>query len=520
MPFSFELISRSVLNMIRLMGRLAAPLLLGASVLCLAFYLVGLDYAPAPYFSDESLVSAEVIKISRGWSDFGLLIRHSSLPDFSYLPYVSVSFLLTKLFGFSVYGFRLVSAVLSIGTGCALIYLSRLFGLGWRYALFVPPFYWLMPPVIVQSRVAWDPAIFPLVSVLAVCSLEYPVRRIKRGGDLLLGSLALFALNASFWVGLVAWAYPPGRLCSVLVCTFYLYRYWVVFKGTRVKGLFPVFAVPFLSGFGLMGSALFASLKSTEGSMSRSSSELILGQDSLLQKIFIRFFSNVTNLDHLLLDGDPNLRHSLPGMGALGVAGFVLLTCVVFIVLSAIFASVPWLGAIDLPGSRADLHSMPILFVLVVIFASPSFLGNTVVHSLRACATYPFLAILASVLMSAAVKRLSASRQELALGLVVLIIILSLIHLSRYTLGGLSFVGKKQLQGPAPLHSTYPGLSRSAFSHSSYVASQGLSDAEVCERVGSSIKRVGSVAYGEAVEDSRSILVAAQRSLSCAEGGN
>jgi len=522
MSMSFKAILCQFQALFRMAGRFATPLLIGVSMVCLALYLTGLDYAPAPYFSDEALVSAEVIKLSRGWRDFGLLIRHSSrYADFSFFPYVFVSFLLTKVLGFSVYSFRLVSVILSVGTGLGLIFLGRLFDLKWNYLLLAPVFYWLMPPVIVQSRIAWDPAIFPLICLVAVCSLEWPARRINMVVSFPAWALAFLALNAGFWLGLVAWAYPPGRLCSVLLCGFYLARYWFACKKFYLRRLRSQFLIPFLLSFFGMGSVLLVSLKSTAGAMSRSTSELIIGQTSLLQKIFLRFFSNVTNLDYLLIDGDPNLRHSLPGMGALGVAGFVLLVCVVLLVLGSLFPEVCFAGRfINQYEASPHVLNISILCLLVVIFASPSFLGNTVVHSLRGCAAFPFWALLTSVLLAVTVQRFSVASQEFLIGLIVVAVAFSSLHLARYSLGGLSFMGKKQLQGPVPIHSTYPGLSRSAFMHVDYVAAQGLSGSEVCMRVRSSLNRPTDISYGEAVDDARSILIAAERSWSCADDGH
>jgi len=501
----------------RVIGRRPVPLLFFLFIACLALYTVGLDYSPAPYFSDESLVSAEVIKLSSGWRDFGLLVRHSNrYQDFSFLPYVATSLLLTKFFGLSVYGFRLVSVVLALCTGFALVLLSHLFGLDWRFSLLSPIFYWLMPPVIVQSRIAWDPAIYPLVSVVAICSLEWAARRIGSGYGYSVEFLALWGLNAGFWLGLVAWSYPPGRLCAICLSLLYMRRYWLVFKRSSSGRAFIIFIGSFLSCLLLMAGALFVSMKATAGAMSRTSSELILGQDSFPQKVLLRFFANVTNLDYLLLEGDSNLRHSLPGMGALGVSGFVLVSCIILFLVSSLWPVRFWVRAMCRQKLGDDARSVFLILLLIVIFSSPSFLGNTVVHSLRSCSAFPFWALLSSMLAAVAFKRIHTHCGELFLGIIVLTLVISWIHLARYTLGGLSFIGKKQLQGPVPIHSAYPGLSRSAFTHEDYVSAQGLPDAELCARVASGLRRDKEVSYGQAVEDSRYLLVASERSLNCA----
>ena len=76
------------------------------------FYFVGLNYSPAPFFLDESLVQAEVIK--KAWLDGGgnnhwIIIQHGNMDGyFSYGPYVFIASILAKFNGVSVYGSRLV----------------------------------------------------------------------------------------------------------------------------------------------------------------------------------------------------------------------------------------------------------------------------------------------------------------------------------------------------------------------------------------------------------------------------
>ena len=482
------------------------------------FYLTALDYSPAPFFVDEVLVSAEVIKVNWGLRPLELLIRHGHSSEyFSYLPYIAFSSALTKVVGSSIYSLRLSSAICAILTGAVIFCLSCEIGLPKKYSLLATIFYWLMPPVIVQSRIAWDPALFPLISTTSILFLEKSF-----------GQDAGFAGNTNRWsrrfisgilcgtlVGLVSWTYPPGKLCSILLIA----TYSVICIGRDLhtnswnQSRYWLWLSTFLSvSSGLVGWLLLKSFQ-TNGAETRGYKELILGQENLLHKIGIRFFQNITNLDYLLLQGDLNARHSLPEMGTLGIGGFIIVVSILAYILRGGSGNSRTMAWVSHRGGSGIFKC----FSWIVVFSAPSLLGNTVTHSLRACGSFPFWSILAAFCTSYIVTQLRSSfKRDLAYLVIATVALVSTLHLSRYTLGGFSFLDKGQLKGPETTGSSYPGISRRAFGYEAYREFQEYSNEEICQgfKNANDIPEI-YISYSEAVVDARYIVAKAERSLAC-----
>lgn len=132
-------------------------------------------------------------------------------------------------------------------------------------------------------------------------------------------------------------------------------------------------------------------------------------------------------------------------MGTLGIGGFVVVTAI----LTYIFR-----GGLGDSRTRAWLShggasGIFKCFSWIVIFSAPSLLSNTATHSLRACGSFPFWSIVTAICTSYVVTQLRSSlKRDLPYLGIATIALLSVLHLSRYTLGGFSFLDKGQLKGP------------------------------------------------------------------------
>ena len=487
-------------------------------VICFVFFFTALDYSPAPFFADELLVSAEAIKVNWGLRPLELFVRHGNSSEyFSYLPYIAASSAITKFVGSSIYGLRVSSAVFAILTGATIFCLSCNIGLPKRYSLLATIFYWLMPPVIVQSRIAWDPALFPLVSTTTILFLEKSLAEdVGIAGNPTRWSRRCFSgILCGALVGLVSWTYPPGKLCSILLIAIYsviCIRRGLQAKSWRRSRYWLWLATFFSVSSGLVGFLLLQSFQ-TSGAETRGYKELILGQENLLHKIGIRFFQNITNLDYLLLQGDLNARHSLPEMGTLGVGGFIIVIALLTYILRSGLGNSRTRAWVSHGGASGVFKC----FSWVVVFSTPSLLGNTVTHSLRACGSFPFWSILAGLCTSYLVTQLRSNlKRDLAYFGIATVALVSTLHLSRYTLGGFSFLDKGQLNGPETAGSTYPGFSRKAFGYEAYKEFQKFSDEEICNGFKNAIDIPEEyISFSTAVVHARYIVSKAERELQC-----
>ena len=259
------------------------------------FLLYGPDHSPAPFFVNELFISAETIKINWGFRPLELFIRHGhSSQYFSCLPYIALNSAITKLVGSSVYGLGLSSAVFAVLIGITIFYLSCEIRLLKRQSPLATIFYWLMHPVLVMSGIAWNSALFPLISVASILFLEKSLYK-----DTGLGkntnqwsSRFLSGILCGVLVGYASWAYPPGKLYSILLIAIYsAVCIKQELKATNLKqSRYWLWLSTFFSiSSGLVGCLLVKSSQ-TYGAETRGYEELTIGQESLLHKIGIRFF--------------------------------------------------------------------------------------------------------------------------------------------------------------------------------------------------------------------------------------
>ena len=494
-------------------------------LVCILVYVTNLDYAPAPFFFDEALVAAVVIRYAHSLSPLQILFEHGPETSFfSYLPYVSASVLVTKVLGFSISSFRLVSSVFGILTAALTYLYSRQLGLSRRCAMLSSLFYLLFPAVVVQSRIAWDPGIYPFLGLASVCSLEFLFRALNissEGGGNLKAILASIA--SGILLGLTFWCYPPGQVFSALV----LASFGVRFLCCRKKSIGPrVISLAALVGIYLiMSIAYLMERASFSSGVERYLSESIFSRSDFVKIFFINLLRNIGDLGFMLFDtGDETLRHVLGTDGALGLSLFFPLG-LISVVLIALFGgqccegyfSRLYFGIYRVLGRHA-----PLLWIclMILIGTIPSALGRVAPQSLRSAAAYPFWAILNSCCFWLLIECLSRHRRDRMVLSFIGIGIVSVYQffLFRHLIGGASFIGKQQLNDPPDAVSTYPGMSREAFGYFQYEKVSNKPDLELCLDLKSSsgVNMDQKAAHASAARKSLTLVESVSRGIDCA----
>ena len=456
--------------------------LLLASAL-LAVYLIGIDYAPAPFFLDEFLVQAEVIKkawLNGGGNNSWIIIQHGNMGGyFSYGPYVFIASIFAKVNGVSIFSSRLPGALFALLTGIFIYFTLRILDISKEFSLLGPVFYLLMPTVIVQSRVAWDPSMYPLICTGGAFVAEVAFSRTQywRSGHLK-GLFISFGITG-FLAGLICWVYPAGRLTGLIFTLFCCIRITLMSAKLSVATAKQKLQVVFIAFSGLIAGltpavlSLFHELNRIEGGLDRTNGELIFGSDNIIARILSNYTSNILDWSYLIFRGDPNLRHSLGFFGAIGPAGIAILCMVA--------ANAFYRRRLDckerskLSPNRAKALSL----AYIIVFTSPAALSIVSPHSLRASASFPFWACLATI---AVVDLFAIFNQKMVFWALFALLSYSTITISSYTLGGLRLQGYKQLLAPMDSISSYPGSSRGHFGYSEYVRANNMSNNQICSR--------------------------------------
>ena len=488
-------------------------------------YLSHLTFSPPPFFIDEYLVGSVVAKVLHLNEPLSTIFRHENLLDlYSYFPYVAISVVITKLFGFSIYTLRLTSALLALATAVLVYCLSRTYQVSTRFAFFSASIYLLLPPVIIQARVAWDPAIYPLLAILSILFLERLYLGIDRSTHLS-SNRALISIFAGVSLGFLSWSYPPGQISSFSLIIFFLLKTMTKRASLRLRILDVPLLITFLVYASMLSLYLFQRLN-LSGGVERYSQESLLGHDGLFPKVLSGLAKNILDLDHILLFGDIEFRHSLPGHGIIAIPYLALLLFLTLILLSGVRSA--YLDKFVMPTDKLVNNSrlMVHLLVLALLLTLPAALGLTNPHTLRASASYPIWAIVCGYSIysidSSFQLRTYIPKRFTSL-LMLTIISLQLIQVSRDLLGGLSFLHYSRPGYSAnqlPKHS-YPFLAQKSFSYEAYVAAQSIPDAIICKKLGSYFqnkvlpdKKEFAKSY-YSINNARLIVTASERHLDC-----
>jgi len=289
--------------------RLVALLFLAA-----VLRLWALDDVPRGFFFDESALVVE----ARCLRETGHDLRGNPWPFFTRAlddwkdPLLVWGTALTgPLLGDDVRGARRWLALVGIGAVAATWWLGReLFGARSRAPLLAAGLLALSPWHLQFSRIAWQAGTLVLVQTLALAALLRADRlsRTARGGAPL-----AFALGGALW-GLVLWTYSPAKLWVPLLGAVLLGlavlrdRRWPWSGRATVAGLlgFALTAGPFLAAY--LGHREAIDLRLRELSL--------LGKPHPVEAVLRGYLSHLS-FKFLVLEGDPNQRHSPPGVGQL-----------------------------------------------------------------------------------------------------------------------------------------------------------------------------------------------------------
>lgn len=359
------------------------PILMGVAAVLGALRLLLLQWTPPGFYVDEAGGAANVKSmIADGVNASGSawpLYSDSVSGGYTTPTYLYPLVAWARVFGTGETALRCFSQVMTI-VAIALLargaayWLDRRFGLLVAVAALALPWGWL------QASLAWDPALVPFfvaAAFLAFSVLLFSAVRFHR--QLALGVLPLSLLA-------MAYTYPPCRAgAPVLFCLFYtvLWLRRVLRPGTVL--------------WSAVGSALPALpllLFMTEpAARERSAALSVFAGDAGVGEGLYALLGNLAELLNpvfLIVEGDPNLRHSTGTQGMLGLAALIPLA-VVLLRSGRLFA------ANRRPIAEWDPRLL--IFVVSAVGVAAGLVSSALTnegqpHSLRATAAWPFAAVL------------------------------------------------------------------------------------------------------------------------------
>lgn len=449
---------------------------------CLIFSLllfVGLDQVPAPLFQDESDGLYRILHYARTGKD----ITGSFLPfmmgfgngfaSYTHPAYFVPVSIISKLAGpvVSVGELRSAGVLYCIATSFLVFRLSRLLGMRPLYGVFASFLYLSSPLSQLSSRVAWDPVSLPFWYLLAILSIEYFFSALKSPSDscrknyIVVGSSLVGLAIAFLW-----WGYPPGRLLSLCLEAYFLFR---IFRSRSNNKLLAILVQ--LSAFLFLLAPVVISIR-LDPEIGQRSSDL-LNQFTLLglYSSFKSLLSQLTYADYLLFWGDPERRHSTGFGGVLGFGGVIILISSFLYIFFRSFE--------DNKSNTASisLSSFPLgrIILYVLVGTLPAAVTFDEFHSLRSAAAFPLWAILSALCLE---RMIESAKCDSRLKRVAFLLVLSLGI--AYGLSGWNYMcGYKSFLSDAQQGATYRGQSKSYFQNSAYNSINGLSDADIINRV-------------------------------------
>ena len=351
-------------------------------------FLVALHFAllvvtPPGFFSDEAATGAHVVSMlqhgtnahGQAWPLFSASLGGGYTTPVYLYPVVAWS----ALFGVSELALRSFSMFAGITTAFLLGHTIRLW-LGGNAGVTATVVGLTLPWAWLQSSLAWDPALVPLVMALALWAFSVLALHKDDGGRI----AAIVVLPLAL-VGL-AYLYPPMRVGAPLL--FILgYGYLLIGKHisrwTLIVTCCAAAAVSMpLAQFMLQPDVLW-----------RSQALSVFHYMSFFRGVWqvLENFFGMLNPMFLFVEGDPNLRHATGIQGMLGLAALLPVLAVVVAVGVRMFR-------------RRHVFSKPQAKLLVIALCgiSASLLGSALTiegqpHSLRSCAAWVFFVIVITV---------------------------------------------------------------------------------------------------------------------------
>jgi 4-amino-4-deoxy-L-arabinose transferase-like glycosyltransferase len=304
------------------------PLLLAGAVLALWFYLASVPNNPLGFFIDESSIAYNAHTISQSGSDEygvrwplyfrGFPLDSRGTDEYKNPTYIYLLAGLFKIFGPSIWLARLLSGVSGFGAALLLGVLARRMTGEDRIGVVVALTAMVTPWLFEISRLVFEVALFPVALALFLLALYRAQNR------------PAWTLLDTFWVastlGLITYTYSIGRLLGLLLALGLLIfgrpSRWTRIGQTWI--FYGILLVPLLifsrrHPGALTGKFYLMSYIQPESELSE------------IAGAFLKHYLDNLSLRSLLLVGDVNVRHHVPGMGSmlavtvfLGVAGAVL----------------------------------------------------------------------------------------------------------------------------------------------------------------------------------------------------
>lgn len=264
-----------------------------------------LDVVPAGLFFDESSIGYNAVTLLRsGVDEYGIRypVYFKSVGDYKNPVYIYGVAVVFSLFGVSEFTLRLTSVIFfGIALFFWMLLLARVFGGNKAVAIFGLVAFGFSPLFFVISRISFE--VISQLAVLSAFTLSVWATFNRPSGN---GVWVRDAVICGFLLGLSTYTYTTQRFLSGLI----LIVLWIVFynrgnlqKLMLISMVFFLTLVPF-----------FAFIHENPGVITERFNELSYVDDPIgaSDKVwfFLKNYSVYWLPDYLVLQGDPNLRHS------------------------------------------------------------------------------------------------------------------------------------------------------------------------------------------------------------------
>lgn len=369
----------------------------GGLTLLLAFYLVSVFTTRAAFFIDEASIAYNALMIARTSADeYGARwpLYFRAFGEYKNPIYIYLLAVLYKIFGPSTLLARLFSAGLGFAAALLLGQLSGRVTQQTVIGIIVAVTALLTPWLFEVSRLVFEVALFPLALVLFLLALERAQARARWSGfDILRLGLTL---------ALITYSYSIGRLFAPLLALGLL----LFTNRARFISILQTWLC-----YAVLLTPLFIFQWRQPGALGGRFSELTyLTPTSSWFEVALEFVKHyLSNLNplSLLLSGDPNRLHHIPGMGSLLAVPFLLAVGGVVLVIRHQFQNAWWrfalygllISAVPASLTKDDLHTLRLipLPIFLLLFTAPAlaWLWESGQSMLRRHATILLLSVMA-----------------------------------------------------------------------------------------------------------------------------
>ena len=334
---------------------------------------IGLDVSPPGFYIDEAVGALQIMCLSRDGVDFlgnpYPLFFSGASNTFYTAPYIYSQLLWTFLFGHSIYAYRSFLALVTCLTLFFLFLWARRIS-NQKIALYVVFAASIVPWSFHFSRIAWDPPLAVLFLMMALWATQ-----LKR-----------FYFIAGFFLALACYSYSPLRLGAIIMGSLLPSITW------RKKCICAcVFVVSCIPLFLQMQNPEFLSRTHNLLIWSESARNQYYGSNYLgLLIIICKQFLSYLSPHFLFVNGDSNLRHSVPSFGMLSwLDAFAFTGGILFLVYRK------FSGREIINKNSWEISFLVVAFLGIFASILPAALtneGNP--HALRSISAWPFFALI------------------------------------------------------------------------------------------------------------------------------